>query len=48
MRYKAVCENEHCEWKGTSFSYIDKETAQHFAEIHMMQTGHIVDVKEVY
>ncbi len=48
MRYKAVCQNENCEWKETIYDYIARRSAEAFAEIHMMKTGHIVDIVEVY
>lgn len=40
MRYKAVCEEGDYE----SYSYILEDTAQIFAELHMMQTGHIAHI----
>ncbi len=45
-RYKAVCTEKNCEWKETIYSYIARKSAEGFAEIHMMQTGHIVNVVE--
>ena len=43
MRYKAVCDN--CELE--THSYIRKDTAEIFAEEHMMKTGHTVQIEEV-
>jgi len=42
-RYKAVCKD--CNYI-TNYDYIRPETAQWFAEIHMMQSGHIVEIEE--
>jgi len=47
VRYIAVCQNKDCGWKRTEYSYIVRSTAENFAEIHMMQTGHIVNIQEV-
>ncbi len=46
MRYKAVCNNTNCEWKGTEYRYCVRSVAEAFAEIHMMQTGHIAIIVE--
>ena len=43
MRYRAVCDN--CELE--TYSSIRKDTAEKFAEEHMMKTGHTVQVEEV-
>ncbi len=46
MRYKAVCQNKECEWQGTIYSYLTLKIVQEFAEMHMMRTGHIVNIVE--
>lgn len=43
MRYQAVCEDcVIC-----SYLYNDRCFPKHFAEVHMMRTGHTVQIKEI-